>query len=397
MFAWTAGHTEDVSVFDTLWVTHGRWNVSTWFHIQSIYCLSLSSFFVSSFSLVANVILVAWRALHIQMSTSRAYWKPLLSHTVKLSVCNIQYSMWKMNFTRGNIVVMSVYAAALISTVTALCSSNTFSLSVTNPGCVSAMLCVPDIHLQFITQHLVLVTWLFLLDPQRADQNRAQPNKQKPKKLTFRRALQFPPPSFLTWRRQAVVLVFLRVLLFAAWQESVLLGRAPALTLGAVLCPAGGRVSGDPVLHFPLLLFREAGVGRPVSVPTHVSIVDLCHGRPTHPGVAVAHTHTAFERATALDLQAGEEEVEMLTSWPSISLRDYYYDCSSMLQLFPVMLWLSAAMTYQWIYCSWHCNKPNRSGVTTNHPACLKKRSNNKTAGIIGTRRSALQKEENVN
>ncbi len=135
------------------------------------------------------------------------------------------------------------------------------------------------------------------------------------KKLTLGWALQFPPPSFLARWRQAVVLLFLRVLLSPAGQESVLLGRAPALTLGAVLCPARGRVSGDPVLHFPLLLFGEAGIGRPVSVPAHVSIADWCHGRPTHPSVAVAHTHTAFERATALDLQAGEEEVEMLTSW----------------------------------------------------------------------------------
>lgn len=115
-------------------------------------------------------------------------------------------------------------------------------------------------------------------------------------------------------RRQAVVLVFLQVLLFPAGQESVLLGRAQALTMGAVLCPAGGRASGDPVLHFPLLLFGEAGVGRPVSVPAHISIVDLCHGRPTHPSVAVAHTHTAFKRAAALNLQARKEKIEMLTS-----------------------------------------------------------------------------------
>ena len=133
-------------------------------------------------------------------------------------------------------------------------------------------------------------------------------------KLTFRWALQFPPPFFLARCCQAVVLVFFRVLLFPAGQESVLLGRAQALTLRAVLCPAGGGVSGDPILQFPLLLFGEAGVRRPVSVPTHVSIVDLCHGRPTHPSVAFADTHTIFERATALNLQAGQERVELLTS-----------------------------------------------------------------------------------
>lgn len=133
--------------------------------------------------------------------------------------------------------------------------------------------------------------------------------RKKKKPLTFRWSLQFPPPSFLAWRGQALVLVFLRVLLFTTGKESVLLGEAPALNLGVVLCPAGGRVSGDPVLHFPLLLFWEAGIGRPVSVPAHVSIVDLCHGRPTHPGVAVAHTHAVFKRSTALDLRASEEEV----------------------------------------------------------------------------------------
>lgn len=86
-----------------------------------------------------------------------------------------------------------------------------------------------------------------------------QLKKKNPKKLTFCWALQFPPPSFLAWQRQAVVLVLLRVLLFLTGQESVLLGEAPALTLGTVLRLVGGKVSRDPVLHFPLLLFGEAG------------------------------------------------------------------------------------------------------------------------------------------
>lgn len=200
-------------------------------------------------------------------------------------------------------------------------------------------------------------------------------SRGRKKKLTFRWALQFPSPSLLARRRQAVVLVFLRVLLFPAGQESVLLGPAPALTLGAVLCPAGGRVSRDPVLHFPLLLFGEAGIGRPVSVPAHVSIVDLCHGRPTHPCVAVAHTHTAFERATALDLRA-REEGEMLTSSQSVSFRDDYC-CSCSRGCFEGVWHITG------IYCRWLSNKQNLPGVTTNHPECLKK---SKAAGIIRVR-----------
>lgn len=168
---------------------------------------------------------------------------------------------------------------------------------------------------------------------ERADQKIARPRQSREaRKLTFRWALQFPPPSFLARRRQAVFLLFLRVLLFPAGQESVLLGRAQDLTMGAVLCPAGGRVSRDPVFHLPLLLFGEAGVGRPVSVPAHVSIVDLCHGRPTHPSVALAHTHTIFEGAKALNLQAEEEEARKTsTSWQFISFIDCYCG-GSMLQ-----------------------------------------------------------------
>lgn len=252
---------------------------------------------------------------------------------------------------------------------------NSLSLLVSNPGSVSAELHGPihsDIHLQFITQHLVLVTCtcLSLLDPRRADQKIAKLNKQQPK-LTFGWALQFPPPSFLTRCRQVVVLLVL------AGQESVLLGRAQALTPGAVLCPARGRVTRDSVLHFPLLLFGEAGVRCPVSVPAHVSIVDLCHGRPSHPSVAVAaHTHTIFERATALDLQGREEEVEMLTSGQSFSFSDCY--CSSTLFQFDIrrcstVLCLSAVMTYYWIYCSQLCSKQNISGFTTNQPVHLRK------------------------
>lgn len=211
------------------------------------------------------------------------------------------------------------------------------------------------------------------------DQNIARPEEgeaeKKTKQLTFRWPLQFPSPSLLARRQQAVVLVFLRVLLFPAGQESVLLGPAPALTLGAVLCPAGGRVSGDPVLHFPLLLFGEAGIGRPVSVPAHVSIVDLCHGRPTHPCVAVAHTHTAFERATALDLRA-REEGETLTSSQSVSFRDDYC-CSRSRGCFEGVWHITG------IYCRWLSNKQNLPGVTTNHPACLKK---SKAGGIIRVR-----------
>lgn len=90
----------------------------------------------------------------------------------------------------------------------------------------------------------------------------------------------------------------------------------------------------DPVLHFPLLLFGEAGIGRPVSVPAHVSIVDLYHGRSSHPSVAVV-THTITERATALNLQAGEEEAEMLTSWQSFSFSDCY--CSSTMFQFDIL------------------------------------------------------------
>lgn len=113
-------------------------------------------------------------------------------------------------------------------------------------------------------------------------------------KLTFCWALQFPSPSLLAWQDQAVIFVFIQVLLFQSDQESVLLGQATALTLGAVLCPARGRVSENLVLHFPPLLFGEAGVRCPVSVPFHVSIVDLGHGQPTHPRVAVTHTHGVF-------------------------------------------------------------------------------------------------------
>lgn len=184
---------------------------------------------------------------------------------------------------------------------------NTFSLSVTNPARVCAALCVWHpftVHYSTSsTGHMACP-----LDPKKANQSKQKWRRRK-KTLTFRWSLQFPPPSFLAWRGQALVLVFLRVLLFTTGKESVLLGEAPALNLGVVLCPARGRVPGDPILHFPLLLFWEAGIGHPVSVPAHVSIVDLCHGRPTHPSVAVAHTHAVFKRSTALDLQASKEEV----------------------------------------------------------------------------------------
>lgn len=82
------------------------------------------------------------------------------------------------------------------------------------------------------------------------------------------------------------------------------------LPLRAVLCTAGGRVSGNPILDFPLLLFWEAGIGHPVSDPAHVPIEDLCHRH----SVAVAYTRIVFKRATALNLLKGKGEVEMLTS-----------------------------------------------------------------------------------
>lgn len=219
----------------------------------------------------------------------------------------------------------------------------------------------------------------FLLEPHRADQKIV-------KNLTFCWALQFPPPSFLVWRHQAVILVFLQVLLFPAGQESVLLGRTQTLTLGAVLRPAGGRVSGNPVLHLPLLLFREAGIGH------HVSIKDRCHGRPTYHSVTVAHTHTVFKRATALNLQEGKEKVEMLTSWESIILKDSH-SCSSTLQIDVLKCTVLCLSSHEIWLDSWLWDKQKLSRFTTNHRVHLKKRSTsqNKTVGTNSLRISTFQ------
>ena len=195
---------------------------------------------------------------------------------------------------------------------------------VTNPSSVSVILwvwsCVDPFNPTSTYSSLLNILYKsHTRDFSRRTHSEREREREKVKKLTFGWAFQFPPPSFLVRRHQAVV-VSLWVVLLATGQESVLLGRARALTLGAVLCPAGGRASGDPVLHFPLLLFGEAGVWRPVSAPAHVSVVDLCHGRPSHPGVAVAHS--VFEGATALNLPAEQGNVQMLTSWQSINFID---------------------------------------------------------------------------
>lgn len=150
-----------------------------------------------------------------------------------------------------------------------------------------------------------------MLEPRPAQSNPQLFTSRNSRRLTFCWALQFPPASFLARYRQAVVLVFLAVLLLPAGRESVLLRRAPALTLQAVLSSAGGGVSGDPVFHFPLLLLWEAGFGLSVSVHAHISVVDQRHGRPTHPSVAAAHTHAVFERVTALNLQTAGEGTEI--------------------------------------------------------------------------------------
>ena len=258
---------------------------------------------------------------------------------------------------------------ALFSSVTAALSASVLQILAVSVPC---SVCLTSIYSSVLN---ILYQSRDVFGSKHSPAGGRRGGKKKKKQLTFRWPLQFPSPSLLARRQQAVVLVFLRVLLFPAGQESVLLGPAPALTLGAVLCPAGGRVSGDPVLHFPLLLFGEAGIGRPVSVPAHVSIVDLCHGRPTHPCVAVAHTHTAFERATALDLRA-REEGETLTSSQSVSFRDDYC-CSRSRGCFEGVWHITG------IYCRWLSNKQNLPGVTTNHPAYLKK---SKAGGIIRVR-----------
>lgn len=204
-----------------------------------------------------------------------------------------------------------------------------FEPSVTNPGSISRPTW-SDIHLRFITQHLVLVTRPgFFLPGATQDWSKDNKPQLKTKKktpnengqnLTFSWVLQFPPPSFLARRHQAVIIGFLQVLFFPAGQESVLLRMTQTLPLRAVLCTAGGRVSGNPILDFPLLLFWEAGIRHPVSDPAHVPIEDLCHRH----SVAVAYTRTVFKRATALNLLKGKGEVEMLTSWWSIILKDSY-------------------------------------------------------------------------
>lgn len=184
---------------------------------------------------------------------------------------------------------------------------------------------------------------------------KSEERKKNTQRLTFCWPLQFPP--FLARRREAVVLVFLRVLLFPTERESVLLGEAAALDLGAVLGPAGGSLSGNPVLYFLSLLLGEAGFRGPVPVPAHVSVVDQCHGRPTQPSIAVAHAHAVFEGAAALDLQARgkkKNRVIELTSWQPFILRADLR-CGGTIQL--VSRWLRVTLRL-----------PEN---TTNHPACV--------------------------
>lgn len=144
-------------------------------------------------------------------------WKKGVEH----SMSNIQDTMCKMNINSINIIIVSDLHCSL--SITAPCSSMIATLHAwLQPQCYwqcqCDALCLKSIYHYSTspTSHMA-----FPLDPQRADQNK-QKHKKKP--LTFCWALQFPPPSFLARRRQAVFLVFLRVLLFLTGQESVLLG-----------------------------------------------------------------------------------------------------------------------------------------------------------------------------
>lgn len=258
---------------------------------------------------------------------------------------------------------------------------NTFNLSVTNPGSVSA-LCVElhrptqsEVPLQFITQHLVLVTCtgLFPLDPQRADEKM---NKQKPKTHI---SLGAPVSASLV---SCAVLSGCRPCLSPSPALPCWAGiRSPGMGSGSDpgSCPLPGRRTGLWGSHSPLPSSPVWGSRRrtsclcarlllhcwPVPWTAYPPLCSCCQRQHC---LWECHSSQPAGRGRGgwnVNILAIDQRLEII-----IAVAVCY---SLMFRRCTTLLCLSAVISYHWIYCSWLCNKQNHSGITTNHPACLKK------------------------